>query len=263
MDGFVVSAAPRRRVRRRVPLVLLVVIPAAIQLIWIMVWFVVRRARHQAELNRQFFAAAERGDARTTRSLLDAGADPNARRQPWEHPEARPYGFRRALERLNPLVEEADDHLVAPVLTLAAAGRHAETVALLLERGANPNAPSGYGWTPLMLASAGGDDGPEQIATVGVLLRHGADVNAQYYGNRYSALMRAAEAGNTSVAAVLLDHGADVNAPDKASWRAGMTALDYALRLPGPAPQREAIVALLRKRGGREGQRMSPLGTEP
>jgi ankyrin repeat protein len=55
-------------------------------------------------------------------------------------------------------------------LHAAVASRNAEAVALLLDRGADPNARQQVGYTPLMgAANAGRED------LVDLLLRHGAD----------------------------------------------------------------------------------------
>jgi len=55
-------------------------------------------------------------------------------------------------------------------LNAAAAGGHTAIVALLLDAGAESDAPQHGGWTPLMSAAANGD-----AATLDVLLEHGAD----------------------------------------------------------------------------------------
>jgi ankyrin repeat protein len=52
----------------------------------------------------------------------------------------------------------------------AVASRNAESVALLLERGADPNARQQVGYTPLMGAASGG-----RADIADLLLRHGAD----------------------------------------------------------------------------------------
>ncbi len=60
-------------------------------------------------------------------------------------------------------------------------------VAALLEKGADPNARTVRLWTPIILASAIGQD-----ETIDVLIKHGADINAQVR-NGVTALHVAAE----------------------------------------------------------------------
>ncbi len=94
------------------------------------------------------------------------------------------------------------------VLMLAAADQ--AKVKLLLDRGANANARSKTGYTPLMVAAAYG--GTAQTAAL--LLDRGADVNnpagkkAIFNG---SALMQAVYSGETEKVALFLRKGADAN----------------------------------------------------
>ncbi|KAM0800254.1 ankyrin repeat-containing domain protein [Usnea florida] len=102
-----------------------------------------------------------------------------------------------------------------------------EMVKLLLSHGVDVNAPATpfYGSrTALQHATARGD-----LEMVKLLLCHGADVNApaQYDGSR-RALQHATERGDLEMVKLLLSHGADVNAP--AGRRYGITALQGAMR---------------------------------
>lgn len=111
----------------------------------------------------------------TVRLLLDRGADINA--------AAR------------------NDMKVQP-LHAAVASHNAETTALLLERGAEPNARQQAGYTPLMsAASAGRSD------LVDVLLRHGADPRLTSDEGKTAADM-AREKGHTAIAGKLRDASA-------------------------------------------------------
>jgi len=83
-------------------------------------------------------------------------------------------------------------------LNAAAAGGHAEIVALLLDAGADPDATQHGGWTPLMSAAANGDD-----TAVDVLLDHGADPRAQADDGRNAATI-ADERGHRALAERLL-----------------------------------------------------------
>lgn len=96
-----------------------------------------------ADGNTPLGLAAFFGKATTTRLLLDGGAEVSA---------------------------VARNYMKVQPLHAAVAGRSVEVVALLLERGADPNARQQVGYTPLMGAAAGGR---EDIADL--LLRHGAD----------------------------------------------------------------------------------------
>jgi ankyrin repeat protein len=101
------------------------------------------------------------------------------------------------------------------LLTEAVNRGDAEAVRLLIEAGAEVNAPSrrGIGRTALCYAHDAHMDVTE------LLLAHGADVNL------YSPLRWAVAGGHKETVALLLAHGADVNARDAA----GETVLDEAL----------------------------------
>ena len=96
-------------------------------------------------------------------------------------------------------------------LTLACyQGRH-EVVSLLLERRANMEHRAKSGLTPLMEAASGG------YADVGrVLLDHGADVNAPPVpASRDTALTIAADKGHYNFCEVVVARGANVEARNK------------------------------------------------
>ncbi len=94
-------------------------------------------------------------------------------------------------------------------------------VAVLLERGADPNAPTTWGLTPLMIAAEKG--GPDDVSFVDELVKAGADVHAADKDGK-TALMAAAERGHVGKVRVLLAHGARADANDER----GRTALQYA-----------------------------------
>jgi Ankyrin repeats (3 copies)/Ankyrin repeats (many copies) len=75
-------------------------------------------------------------------------------------------------------------------------------VQLLLEHGADINAQSQIGWTPLHVASFNG-----VLEVVRLLLEHGADVEAKDYSGK-TALQIAAEEGHDEVVELLREHEA-------------------------------------------------------
>lgn len=82
-----------------------------------------------------------------------------------------------------------------PLMEAASAG-HIEIIELLLKHGADVNAQSSTGNTPLMYACAGGHVGAVQL-----LLAHGANVE-DHNENGHTPLMEAASAGHVTVAKV-------------------------------------------------------------
>lgn len=92
-------------------------------------------------------------------------------------------------------------------------GTPSEVARLLLDSGADPNSTRPNGWTPLHAVAVGDDDAD----TVVLLLRRGARVNAMT-ANRETPLYYAAINGQIEAARVLLRYGADVNARSAKGW---------------------------------------------
>jgi len=105
------------------------------------------------------------------------------------------------------------------LLIFEADSGHTDMVQYLLELGADPNAQTEQGVTPLMYASQWGY---RDIAEL--LLKNGANPNlAPFDGN--TALIASVKAGNDSIAELLLDYNAEVNVAN----RKGLTPLHYAV----------------------------------
>jgi ankyrin repeat protein len=77
----------------------------------------------------------------------------------------------------------------------------------LLAQGAEVNARNAHGWTPLHVATAGGDP-----AVVDLLLQHGADVHAQSHIGTTPLDNASTRGGRKAVIDLLLVHGAKPNA---------------------------------------------------
>ena len=102
-------------------------------------------------------------------------------------------------------VEVSNRYGVRP-LSLACASGDARVIEALLEAGADPTAPTA-GEPHIMAAARTGS-----VEAVTLLVRHGADVNAQETLRGQTALMWAVAEDHPAVARTLLDLGADVHA---------------------------------------------------
>jgi ankyrin repeat protein len=81
---------------------------------------------------------------------------------------------------------------------------HKDIVALLIERGADIDAASDVGSTPLYIASQKGN-----VEVVEYLLRHGANVDAKFKGY-YTPLYIACQNGWLPIVKLLLNAGANI-----------------------------------------------------
>lgn len=187
--------------------------------------------------------AARRGNTEVMRVLLTRGADPKTAANETaellriaysDHPEIRQILAGAGIElkdsapaRAPPLttfpslsnaglVRELLDMGVSPnprgrfpSVSAAAFEGHADTVRLLTERGANPNAKTAQDVTPLMMAAAASRPDP---AIVRLLMEKGADLGARDKAGR-TALDWALLQGDTEVSRLLRDAGTPALAP--------------------------------------------------
>jgi ankyrin repeat protein len=161
--------------------------------------------------------------------LLTRGANPNAQLKLF--PPYRAVGPDRGADMMLTIG-------TTPLLRAAKAG-DAPAIKLLLAHGGDPNLPNLYGMTPVMAAAGLGSNEidtrgrfktPEEAsASIELLARAGADVNARDGRLGQTALHGAAFWGWDSVVKTLVSNHADVNAKD----RRGMTPLDSAMGRAG------------------------------
>lgn len=147
-----------------------------------------------------------------------------------------------ARRRAEPFMEfrkelQTDKQVQAQLLCAAAMENDTGMAKWLLEQGADVNARSETGFTPLMFAATKGSD-----TTAQVLLEAGADVNLKGYLGM-TAVMDAAAFGKTKILAMLLAAKADANASNDK----GQTAL-----LMAKAKNFGEAVTLLEAAGAKE-----------
>lgn len=170
-----------------------------------------------------YFEAVKRNDAKTVRSLLQRGFDPNAIDE-----ERSETGLMLALRedsmdvfRLLLAARGTDFERRArngdTALMIAAFRRNKEAVETLVAKGAEVNRP---GWTALHYAAAAGSN-----EIVAFLLEHHAYIDAES-PNRTTPLMMAAWGGHILTVKLLLDEGADLTLRNAV----GMDAVDFARR---------------------------------
>jgi uncharacterized protein len=155
-------------------------------------------------LNRQLEHALTDRDHARVRSLIREGA--NVDTWSWAGGTAL-FSAAAAgdLEFARELLDRGADVNAATKIGLtpvnAAIGMNSSVLPLLLDRGANPNSTDHHGITPLMWAAS-----CRRIGAVSVLLKAGATVNVRDYSGK-SALSYAADGGDPLVVRLIKSAG--------------------------------------------------------
>lgn len=180
------------------------------------------KAQTKEQLNIALLEASSGGETGTVQSLISQGADVNARSNEGGTPlmYACAKGHAAVAQILisagaDPKARAGDQN-AWPVIMLAAESGTPEIISLLLEKGADPNVCDRFKDTPLMLASLRG-----HAQAVELLIKAGANINAQEIRRNNFPLLHAVSRGHTNAAAVLIKSGANVNQSDIS----GMTPL--------------------------------------
>jgi len=191
------------------------------------------------------YAAAAHPDPAMAEKLLAAGADPNAPLMSGETPlmEASRRGNLATVRVLlsknaNPNARESNGGQNA--LMWAVSQRQSAVVEELIKHGADVQAGSKTGFTPLMFAAQQGDADSTRI-----LLRAGAKPNDVQPKTGLSALMIASAMANAKAVDVLLDNGADPNLADTNGYTSLHRVVrdsDYGINLAG----KDAILTVVK-----------------
>ena len=166
--------------------------------------------------NMRLFHAAERGDLRQMRALLDAGARADAVLQGDGTPLLAAARFGR-LEAMELLIREGADvnrgvDGDGNALTAAAKNGHLDAVRLLLDNGADIDlGVPGDGNALIMAAGAG------ELEVVRHLVEKGAAIEKVVPGDE-NPLIHASEGGQAEVVRYLISKGANVNARVWVDW---------------------------------------------
>ena len=199
----------------------------------------------RAELNRRgieysdssFLASVKTGNVDVVQVFLVSGMDPDTRDASSQTAlmlaaTADGADVLQVLLKGGASVRLIDDDERTALHFAARVPSGTSSVRLLLDYGADPNAKTRRGITPIFEAIYLVPADPEvesrflskYIETIAVLLDRGADVNVQNVDG-FSPLMRAAASGNAQVVRQLIERGANVSASDSRGW----TPLRYAL----------------------------------
>ena len=164
--------------------------------------------------------AAFRGRKDVAELLIAEGADVNARARGWSDLTplhcATLWGDKSVAQLFlathTDIKGEDGRDQIAPQSVIPA--RHKDIVELLLAKGADVNAESNAGWTPLHIASGRGDESRAQL-----LVAKGANVDAKNQRGR-TPLHIAAEKGHKNMAEYLIAKGANKEEQFRFEWAA-------------------------------------------
>lgn len=152
-------------------------------------------------MSRSLIAACTDNDVSAVRRLLVEGNSLNEATDDGDSLlslacSAGYYELAQVLLAMSAQVEDRGQKNDCTPLMEAASAGHIEIIELLIRHGADVNAQSSTGNTPLMYACAGG-----HVEAVKTLLSHGANVE-DHNENGHTPLMEAASAGHVAVAKV-------------------------------------------------------------
>ncbi len=196
------------------------------------------RIRPTEELNAALQKAIMAGDAGRMKTLLDNGADPNAKDDDGTPAlmNAALYGSAAHMKLLVDRKAAVDARNAMDATALLWAAGDPAKARLLMEHGADVNAQSKMGRTPLMVAASVAGN----ASTVRMMLAKGARVDVKDNvtpipiipagGGKGTALIDAARTGDIESVEMLLDAGADVRATDGRNATALSEAVMYSRR---------------------------------
>ncbi len=137
-------------------------------------------------INKKLIYSIKKGNIKNVKNLLSKGASPD--------------GYISSFGKIK------------PALITAVRTANYKIVEILLKNGANPDFKGNADTSPLIETCFADDNLNKHFKILKLLIKFGADVNMQVYGD--SALASAVMKGNVKVVKYLVEHGANVNTVD-------------------------------------------------